>query len=106
MKRAAGGSRSCATAAGAINCAPPVLGAQERVPPVKQILGPELTDKFEMWRVTNGGRVALQRDRSVAVVTDGTGEVNGLAVKKGDRLVIANERQLAVSGEVTLVVCA
>ena len=83
-------------AAGAINCAPPVT----------QILGPELTDKFEMWRVTNGGRVALQRDRSVAVVTDGTGEVNGLAVKKGDRLVIANERQLAVSGEVTLVVCA
>ena len=73
---------------------------------VKQILGPELTDKFEMWRVTNGGRVALQRDRSVAVVTDGAGEVNGLAVKKGDRLVIADERQLAVSGGVTLVVCA
>ncbi len=106
VKRAAGGSQLAATAAGAINCAPPVLDAQERVPPVKQILGPELTDKFEMWRVTNGGRVALQRDRSVAVVTDGTGEVNGLAVKKGDRLVIANERQLAVSGEVTLVVCA
>ena len=83
-------------AAGAINCAPPVT----------QILGPELTDKFEMWRVTNGGRVALQRDRSVAVVTDGAGEVNGLPVKKGDRLVIADERQLAVSGGVTLVVCA
>jgi hypothetical protein len=72
----------------------------------EQILESELTDKFEMWRVTNGGRVALQRDRSVAVVTDGAGEVNGLAVKKGDRLVIADERQLAVSGEVTLVVCA
>ena len=83
-------------AAGAINCAAPVT----------QILGPELTDKFEMWRVTNGGRVALQRDRSVAVVTDGAGEVNGLPVKKGDRLVIADERQLAVSGGVTLVVCA
>jgi mannose-6-phosphate isomerase class I len=106
VKRAAGGSQLAATAAGAINCAPPATDAQERVPPVMQILGPELTDKFEMWRVTNGGRVALQRDRSVAVVTDGTGEVNGLAVKKGDRLVIANERQLAVSGEVTLVVCA
>ncbi len=104
--RRAGGSQLAATAAGAINCAPPVSDAQERVPPVTQILGPELTDKFEMWRVTNGGRVALQRDRSVAVVTDGVGEVNGLAVKKGDRLVIADERQLAVSGGVTLVVCA
>jgi hypothetical protein len=87
-------------------CARYVRRAQERVSPVTQILGPELTDKFEMWRVTNGGRVALQRDRSVAVVTDGAGEVNGLAVKKGDRLVIADERQLAVSGGVTLVVCA
>jgi len=117
--RRAGGSQLAATASGAINCAPPELAitgaincappvsdAQERVPPVTQILGPELTDKFEMWRVTNGGRVALQRDRSVAVVTDGAGEVNGLAVKKGDRLVIADERQLAVSGGVTLVVCA
>ncbi len=71
-----------------------------------QILGPELTDKFAMWRVTDGGRVALPRDRAVAVVTDGAGEVNGLAVKKGDRLVIAGERQLAVSGTATLVVCA
>ena len=104
--RRAGGSRSSATAADAINCVPPHADAQERVPPVTQILGAELTDKFEMWRVTNGGRVALQRDRSVAVVTDGVGEVNGLAVKKGDRLVIADERQLAVAGEVTLVVCA
>ena len=104
--RRAGGSRSSATAADAINCVPPHADAQERVPPVTQILGAELTDKFEMWRVTNGGRVSLQRDRSVAVVTDGVGEVNGLPVKKGDRLVIADERQLAVSGGVTLVVCA
>ena len=87
-------------------CARYVRRAAETAAPVTQILGSELTDKFEMWRVTNGGRVALQRDRSVAVVTDGAGEVNGLAVKKGDRLVIADERQLAVSGGVTLVVCA
>ena len=104
--RRAGGSQLVATAAGAINCAPPEVDAQQRVPPVRQILGPELTDKFAMWRVTDGGRVALPRDRAVAVVTDGAGEVNGLAVKKGDRLVIAGERQLAVSGTATLVVCA
>ncbi|MBO7685602.1 MAG: hypothetical protein J6V72_04425 [Kiritimatiellae bacterium] len=82
--------------AGAINCAPPV----------RQILGSELTDKFSMWRVTDGGRVALPRDRAVAVVTEGAGEVNGLVVKKGDRLVVADERQLTVSGTATLVVCA
>ena len=104
-----GGSQLVATAAGAINCAPPAAektGAINCAPPVRQILGPELTDKFAMWRVTNGGRVALPRDRAVAVVTEGAGEVNGLAVKTGDRLVVADERQLAVSGTVALVVCA
>ena len=95
--RRAGGSRCRATEN---------MDAQQRVPPVRQILGPELTDKFSMWCVTDGGRVALPRDRGVAVVTDGAGEVNGLAVKKGDRLVIADERHLAVSGTVTLVACA
>ena len=59
-----------------------------------------------MWRVTDGGRVALLRDRAVAVVTDGEGEVNGLSVKKGDRLVVAGEQQLAVTDAATLIVCA
>ena len=101
--RWAGGSRSCATAA---ETAAPHADAQERVPPVKQILGPELTDKFEMWRVAGGGMLSLPRDRAVAVVTEGAGEVNGLAVKKGDRLVVSGERQLVVSGSATLVACA
>ena len=73
---------------------------------VTQILGPELTDKFSMWRVAGGGILSLPRDRAVAVVTEGAGEVNGLAVKKGDRLVVADERQLNVAGAATLVVCA
>ena len=73
---------------------------------VTQILGPELTDKFSMWRGAGGGILSLPRDRAVAVVTEGAGEVNGLAVKKGDRLVVSGERQLVVSGTATLVVCA
>ena len=71
-----------------------------------RILGPELTDKFEMWRVTGGESVTLLRSRAVAVVTDGAGEVNGLAVTKGDRLLIADDRDIVVQGAVTLVVCA
>ena len=71
-----------------------------------RILGPELTDKFEMWRVTGGGSVTLLRGRAVAVVTDGAGEVNGLAVIRGDRLLIADDRDIVVQGAVTLVVCA
>ena len=70
------------------------------------ICGPELTDKFGMWRVAGGGRLALPRDRAVAVVTDGEGIVNGIAVKKGDRLLIADERAVCAEGSLALVVCA
>ena len=71
-----------------------------------QIVGPELTDKFEMWRIAGGGKVVLSRDRAVAVVTDGSGEVNGLATIKGDRLLVAGEQTVTVEGAVTLVMCA
>ena len=70
------------------------------------ICGPELTDKFGMWRVAGGGRLALPRDRAVAVVTDGEGIVNGIAVKKGDRLLIADGRAVCAEGSLALVVCA
>ena len=59
-----------------------------------------------MWRVAGGGRLALARPSGVAVVADGAGEVNGLAVRKGDRLLLAGERALAATGDVALVVCA
>ena len=102
VRRAAGtaaphteGSQLAATVAGAINC----------VPSVTKILGGKLTDKFQMWRVTGDGRVTLPRNRSVAVVTDGAGAVNGCAVAKGDRILIAEERLVEVAGGATLVVC-
>ena len=105
VKRAvgAGGARSSATAA---ETAAPYMDAHERVPHVTKILGSELTDKFEMCRVTGGGRITLPRDRSVAVVTDGAGTLNGYAVAKGDRILIAEERQIEVTGGVTLIVCS
>ena len=95
VRRAAGGSRSCATA-DAINCAHPVT----------KILGSKLTDKFEMWRVTRDGRITLPRDRSVAIVTNGAGTLNGYAVTKGDRILIAEERQIEVADGTTLIVCS
>jgi mannose-6-phosphate isomerase len=70
------------------------------------ICGPELTDKFGMWRVFGGARVALPRESSAVVVTDGEGALNGVGVKKGDRLIVCGERNMDVQGDVALVVCA
>ena len=70
------------------------------------VCGPELTDKFGMWRVLSGGRVVLPRESSVVVVTDGNGSVNGVDVKKGDRLLVCGEKNVEAHGDVALVVCA
>lgn len=39
-------------------------------------------------------------------MTDGEGAVNGVGVKKGDRLIVCGERNMDVQGDVALVVCA
>ena len=69
------------------------------------ICGPEFTDKFTMWRM--GGDSHLELSRSAcAVVVNGSGAVNDIAVKKGDRLVIVDEMRLDVQGDVMLVICS
>ena len=70
------------------------------------VCGPELTDKFGMWRVLSGGRVVFPRESSVVVVTDGNGSVNGIDVKTGDRLLVSGEGNVEAHGDVALVVCA
>ena len=93
--RRAGGSQSSATA----------TDARERVPPVSRILGTDLTDKFEMWRLSDAAHLPLGGAAAVAVVVGGEGTVNGLAVRAGDRLLVAGEDAIAVSGDVNVVVC-
>ena len=69
------------------------------------ICGPGLTDKFSMWRIVGGGSVEIPRSAGVAVVTGSRGEVNGLAVRKGDRLLLTGERHVTASVGTDLVLC-
>lgn len=69
-----------------------------------RILGPDLTDKFEMWRLSGRADLALGGAAAVAVVTEGAGALNGIAVAKGDRVLAAGERTLAAEGALTAVV--
>ena len=70
-----------------------------------RILGPELTDKFAMWLLKNGDRLELPRSRGVAVVTAGSGTLNGHPVTRGDRLVFAGETVLEAKGNTEVIVC-
>lgn len=69
-----------------------------------RILGPELTDKFEMWRLRHGATLDMNGVGAVLVVTDGEGTVNGTAARKGDRLAVAGEAVLALGGTLEVVV--
>ena len=71
----------------------------------ERVLGPELTDKFAMWRLGPGvSPLKLARPQGVVVVTDGEGAVNGVPAKVGDRLVFADETELTIKGGCTVVV--
>ena len=70
-----------------------------------RICGPEFSDKFEMWRLADGGAVALDGASAVAVVTGESGSLNGVPVQCGDRLVVSGETALNANGGLSAVVC-
>lgn len=84
-------------------CAQYVKRAVGTAPGATRILGPDLTDKFQMWRLEGETRLALARPGAVAVVTAGAGTLNGLPVAKGDRLVLSNEPEAVLGGTATVV---
>lgn len=71
----------------------------------RRILGPELTDKFELWRLAGGESLPLAGAAAVAVVTDGEGTLDGVRIRRGDRLLIADEAAVACAGGCALLVC-
>ena len=74
---------------------------------IYQMLGTELTDKFSMHMLKAGTTFKMKRKYGVAIVTAGSGKINGVCVKKGDRIFIADEGSVCVEGksEFEVVVC-
>ena len=70
-----------------------------------RICGPDLTDKFEFWRMAGGGRIRLKGACAVVVAIDGAGSINGTKAVRGDRFVVSEEDELSASGNVELVLC-
>ena len=85
------------------HCPQMAIGANDEC--VSQICGPEFAGKFSTWLIEGQGCLGLPRP-ACAVVTNGAGAVNGLAVNKGDRFLVANEKAIETEGNATLVVCA
>ena len=58
-----------------------------------------------MWRLSGGATLPLEGAPAIAVVTEGEGTSVGIPIVKGDRLVVTDEPEFAVSGDVELVLC-
>ena len=77
---------------------------REDLASARRVVGWDLTDKFEMFVMT-GGELSVSNAKGVAVVTQGEGRCNGMPVRKGDRIVFANEDSLRPDGGCEIVVC-
>ena len=75
------------------------------IQPAGLICGPAFTDKFQMWWIDGGAALPLAGASAVVVVVDGAGALNGLPVRRGDRLVVSAEAALCAEGGLSAVVC-
>lgn len=73
---------------------------------VRAVLGTDLTDKFALWTLYGAAVLEMPRARAVVIVTDGSGLLNGVRVRKGDRLLLWDETRLVSSGSLRAVVCS
>ncbi len=65
---------------------------------IYQILGSDLTEKFSMYLLKEACNFALKLKYQIAIVTNGSGFINGTEVKKGDRLFLMNEQNITLNG--------
>ena len=63
-----------------------------------QILGSDLTDKFSMYLLKHNALLNTNTKYRIAIVASGSGVVNGMPVKKGDRIFIKDEQTVFLNG--------
>lgn len=64
-----------------------------------EILGRKLTDKFSMYLLMCEAELKSKKDFRVAIITGGIGMIEGLPVKKGDRVFIMDEEKVRIAGD-------
>ena len=66
---------------------------------VSRLVGADRTEKFALLELTEGARVCPDRQTGIVIVTEGEGALNGVPVKRGDRVLYLRERALSLTGE-------
>lgn len=71
------------------------------------IVDSDITDKFALIKIKcNKKYVYSMPSYAIALVTDGTGEINGISLKKGDRVFVSEtEKTLDINGDIEIMLC-
>jgi len=72
---------------------------------VWRILGPSLTNQFSMYRFRDRAELSVDRPFGVAIVTEGEGRLCGHQVRKGQRYLIEEEKNITLEGEAEVIFC-
>lgn len=74
---------------------------------VTEILGTATTDKFKMLKCDGTCEVELDKKYAVAICIEGVGALNGVQIKKGERLLVKDERNLnfTENSALSVIVC-
>ena len=64
---------------------------------VRCLVDGERTEKFSLYELSEGADFCTEITSGVIIVTEGEGVLNGISVRRGDRLLYCNERKLHLS---------
>ena len=74
---------------------------------LKVIADERITDKFKLYEISVAGEYVYNLDSyCIGLVTEGSGFVNNISVKAGERFFVSeNEKELYISGDLSCLVC-
>ena len=72
---------------------------------VFEIIGKSTTDKFSIYLICGEGEYTPQNKNGVVIITKGSGSINGIKVKKGDRMFFNEGDTISTIGNLNAVVC-
>lgn len=72
---------------------------------VYEIIGTDVTDKFSIHMIENGGSIIPTRKNGTVIVIDGDGYINDLYAAKGDRLFFNNDDEIKIDGNMRIIIC-
>ena len=73
---------------------------------VFEIIGKLTTDKFSIYSICGEGKYTPQNKNGVVIITQGSGSVNGIKAKKGDRFFFNDGDKISTTGSLYAVICS